>query len=296
MSMRLTTNDPGRLFESPHLPRVWAIAILVAALLAIFALDRSTGAAPLQHLYYLPIIMAGVVFGTTGGVGSAFAAILLYHLANHAADLRFEQSDVVQVVLFIAVGAITARLRRDAQRFRALAMTDDLTGLHNLRSFDAALTRLVASGAHAGTPLSVLVLDVDRLKSLNDVHGHSAGADAVRTVGHILAARLPATAVACRYGGDEFVVAVPNCSVDEAAAIANDMRQSINAASPVLAGLQFPSGALSISVGLACERFDPDHPGTPFGDRDDLGEALFLAADAALYRAKGSGRNHVCVA
>ena len=88
-------------------------------------------------------------------------------------------------------------------------MTDDLTGLHNLRSFEARLASLVAAARENRSELSILVLDLDRLKQLNDVHGHLAGADAVRTVGHILADRLPSEAVACRYGGDEFVIAVP---------------------------------------------------------------------------------------
>ena len=80
-------------------------------------------------------------------------------------------------------------------------MTDDLTGLHNLRSFEERLRIMVRVARETKTPLSLLVLDLDRLKSLNDVHGHLAGAEAVRTLGEVLAARLPRESTACRYGG-----------------------------------------------------------------------------------------------
>jgi len=139
----------------------------------------------------------------------------------------------------------------------------------------------------------MLVLDVDRLKSLNDRYGHLTGAEAVQTVGHILAARVPPEAVACRYGGDEFVVAIPRCATSRANDVADDIRRAVNEAAPVLAGLPFPAGTLSISVGVASRA--GEEAGTP-GSDEETGEALFRAADAALYRAKACGRNHVCVA
>ena len=74
-------------------------------LLLVFALDRATGATPVQHLYYLPIIFAGLRFGMPGGFVSAVSAIVLYHVANpHLLTFRYEESDLVQIVLFLAVG------------------------------------------------------------------------------------------------------------------------------------------------------------------------------------------------
>ena len=264
----------------------WSTSVVVIAALAlVFELDRKTGSAPIQHLYYLPILFAGVRFRRRGGLTAALLAILLYHIANpHLLTFRYEQSDIVQIALFLAVGAVTAKLTDDAHRLHALAMTDDLTGLHNLRSFEARLETIMRTSRETKTPVSLLVLDVDRLKSLNDTYGHLAGADAVRTVGHILAARLPHSAVGCRYGGDEFVIALPRCTAAQATQIADDLRAAVHAASPVLARLRFPARTLSISVGLASRL------------SDESGEALFRAADAALYRAKESGRNHVWVA
>jgi diguanylate cyclase (GGDEF)-like protein len=279
-------------------PISWAILIVATALLAVFALDRATGAAPVQHLFYLAIIFAGLRFGFRGGVSTALVSTALYHVANpHLLTFRYGEEDLVQIVLFMAVGLIAARLALDSHRMHQLAMTDDLTGLHNLRSFEIGLARTVRAMHDAQASLALMVLDVDRLKSLNDQYGHLAGADAVRTVGHLIADWLPPDAIACRYGGDEFVVAVPRCSRGQAIGFADDLRGLVNGSACVLAGLPFPAGSLSISLGIACSEPDgePRVSHSLTGDRL-AGEALFRAADLALYRAKMSGRNSTCAA
>ena len=259
----------------------------------VFVLDRATGLPHVQHLYYVPIIVTAIRFGMAGGATAAALAIVLYHLANpHALTWRYGELDVLQIAVFMAVGVVAAKLADDARRLHQLAMTDDLTGLHNLRLFESELRTMMRASRVARTPLSLLVLDVDRLKSLNDEYGHLAGAEAVQTVGHVIAERLPVDAVACRYGGDEFVIAVPR-SAPEAGALADELRQAVLARAPLLAGVQFPERALSISVGLASRYFDV---AIDAGDRtpdDDESEALFRAADSALYVAKNSGRNRV---
>jgi diguanylate cyclase (GGDEF)-like protein len=280
------------------MPRAAAAALVIAALLLVFALDRATDSAPVQHLYYLPIILAGVVFRMRGGVLAGLFAILLYHVANpHMLTFRYEEADLIQIVLFLAVGVTTARFTDDADRLRRLALTDDLTGLHNLRSFEMRLLTMVRASRAGRTPLVLLVLDLDRLKSLNDRYGHLAGAEAVRAVGHIIGQRLPSDAVGCRYGGDEFVVAVPQSTAARGNRLADDLRQAVHACAPVLAGHSFPAGTLSISVGVVCASFEDGSAveGALRGDVE-IGEAVFRAADAALYRAKAMGRNQVCVA
>jgi diguanylate cyclase (GGDEF)-like protein len=297
--MRLTSSPSG-INKHPSaaglLSPGWSMAVVIAALLLVFELDRRTGSAPVQHLYYLAIIFASFSFRARGGLMAALAAIILYHLANpHLFTFRYEHSDFVQIALFIAVSVVTSKLTHDAHRLRRLAMTDDLTGLHNLRSFEARLAAIMRASRGSGTAVSMFVLDVDRLKTLNDKYGHLTGAEAVRTVGHIIAASLPPTAVACRYGGDEFVVVLPVCGASQAKHLADDLRRKVNAAAPVLAGRSFPKGTLSISIGLASRAVDrtvyqsggPDY---------ESGEALFRAADAALYLAKEAGRNQLVVA
>ncbi len=295
--MRLTTptrpDDGAGLGPRRRLSPVWTCVAVVVLLLAVFVADRATDSAPVQHLYYLPIILAGLRFGLPGAVAAALASIVSYHVANpQLLAFHYGESDVVQILLFLAVGIVTAVLARDASRLRQIASTDDLTGLHNLRSFEVRLAEMVRVSCHARGALALLVLDVDRLKPLNDVHGHLTGAEAVRTVGHIIAASVPGEAVACRYGGDEFVVGIPLCSTARAGEVADGIRRAVNAATPVLAGRGFPAGTLSVSIGVARHSFDDASAGAG----GDVGEALFRAADAALYRAKASGRNHVCVA
>jgi diguanylate cyclase (GGDEF)-like protein len=269
--------------------RAHYLVLITAALILIALLDRATGDVPFQHLYYLPIILAATEFGYSGGLLVSSCAVLLYHVANPRLLVLqgFRQADIVQIILFFTVGLIASKLVHDANRLRLLSITDDLTGLHNLRSFESHLANFVSRAKKDGSVLSVLVLDVDRLKSLNDKYGHLAGADAVRTVGHVIANHTPDRAIACRYGGDEFVVAIPDCRKEEAQEIAERLRLSVSNEEPVLATRTFPSGTLSISIGTASRFIEKDE--VPL----EVGEELFRAADHGLYRAKAMGRNGV---
>lgn len=286
--MRVTSRDILHRANSPAYS--WRYLILIATALFIIALlDHATGDLPFQHLYYLPIIFAATRFGRRGGIIAGLAAVVLYHLANpRLMHLSHNEGDIVQMILFFTVGLIAAKLTDDANRMRQLAVTDDLTGLHNLRSFETHLARLVSQARIYKSPLSLLVLDLDRLKSLNDSFGHLAGAEAVRTVGHLIAGRIPPNAVACRYGGDEFVIALPEHTIAQAVELAEGLRRTVHDAEPTLIGCCFPAGTLSISIGAAGRLC--------YGTGGDFqeGEELFRAADRALYKAKEQGRNKVC--
>jgi diguanylate cyclase (GGDEF)-like protein len=287
---RLPARRPAARLRSQDL---LGVAGLAAAIALVFALDRGTGLAHVQHLYYVPIIVTAIRFGTLGGATAASLAIVLYHLANpQAMTWRYEESDILQIVVFMAVGLVAAKLADDARRLHQLAMTDDLTGLHNLRSFERELKAMMRTARATTTPLSLLVVDLDRLKSLNDVHGHLVGAEAVQTVGRIIADHIPSDAVACRYGGDEFVIALPRSAV-EAASLADTLRGEVLARAPVLGGIHFSEGALSISIGLASRPFDCDINRADSALDVVESEALFRAADTALYAAKNGGRNRV---
>ena len=299
--MRVTHKGTGIGLTSATEGQRWRGRILgaVAASLAlVFALDARTGSAPFQHLYYVPIVVAGLGLFRYAGPIVAMIAVVLYHLANPVLfTSRYRESDVVQIALFLAIGIVTARLAEDRRRLRRLSETDDLTGLYNLRGFEARLIPMIRAVPEGNTSISMLVLDVDHLKAINDTHGHLAGADAVRTVGQLVGARLPAGAFACRFGGDEFVVALPGLGRQEAQETANTLRQAVYATAPALAGAAFPPGTLSISIGLACLPF-ADTGGMPApATRDaEVGEALFRTADQALYVAKCAGRNQISVA
>jgi diguanylate cyclase (GGDEF)-like protein len=295
--MRLT-HDSGRhlapVLSQRRLESFFVLACSAGAMAMVFGLDRWTSLPAVQHLYYFPIVVSAITLGLPGGIVAAAVAILLYHLANpQFATLSYEESDLLQMAVFLAVGLVAARLAEDTRRLRELALTDDLTGLHNLRSFELELKTIVREALVRRRPLALMVLDVDRLKGLNDEHGHLAGAEAVRTVGRLIAECMPSTAVACRYGGDEFVIALPDCPASAASDAANTLRGAVHAAAPVLAGHPFPKGTLSISVGLVTREFTERFIEMSRESTDELGEALFRAADEALYTAKRAGRNQV---
>jgi diguanylate cyclase (GGDEF)-like protein len=276
--------------------RMWLVRAAVGTyLVLIFVLDSTTGEAPFQHLYYLPIVWAGVTMSRRAGPIVGAIAVVLYHLANPALlQASYREADIVQISLFLAIGFVTSKLADDRRRLRRLADTDDLTGLYNLRGFNTRLSHAIRLARESRSPIALLVLDVDRLKSINDSHGHSAGADAVRTVGTLLAARLPAGAFACRFGGDEFVVALPGQEAGEASATAGQLRDAVNGEAPSLAGVAYPRGTLSISIGVACAARVDSSTASVRSD-DEVAEDLFKAADAALYAAKAGGRNQVHV-
>jgi diguanylate cyclase (GGDEF)-like protein len=266
---------------------------VVLSLMAVFAVDLNTGASPYQHLYYLPIILAGLELPWFAGPLAGVVAVILYHVANPALlNSGYRESDIVQIVLFLVVGVVTTQLANDRRRLQRLSITDDLTGLLNLRGFEDRLGTAIRGARERNEPVSMLVLDVDRLKSMNDTHGHRAGADSVRTVGGVIARHLPIAAFACRFGGDEFVIALPHHDAAAAADVAEGLRRAVHGTAPRLAGLGFPAGTLSVSIGVASRTgFDKENDQAPMDAQ--VGESLFRAADEALYQAKAGGRNQV---
>ena len=276
----------------PRAIRRLRVPFIIVLLLAIHWVDARTGSAPFQHLYYIPIVVAAMTLPPYGGVVAAVAAVVLYHVGNpRLLTFMYAESDVVQIALFLAIGLVTAKLADDAQRLRSMSETDDLTGLFNLRGFERRLGDAMASARRDNGAMAMLVLDVDRLKSLNDTHGHHTGADAVRLVGELIAQCLPRGAFACRFGGDEFVVSLPGFTPESGRGIGTAIREAVSRTAPTLAGVTFPEGTLTVSVGVS----GFTHAARAMVNEVDPGEAMFHAADEALYAAKAAGRNHVSV-
>ena len=162
------------------------------------------------------------------------------------------------------------------------ADTDGLTGLVNRRAFDAALDRAVRRSQRTREPLSLLLLDLDHFKALNDTAGHMAGDEALRRFGQVLsqAARRPDD-VAARYGGEEFALILPGTDKAGAVEVARTVSEGLAAAAvPHPRGI---GGILTASIGATT--VEPDTIQDP--------ETLIARADAALYMAKGMGRNQV---
>jgi len=163
-------------------------------------------------------------------------------------------------------------LRRE---LREQAIRDPLTGLFNRRYLEETLAREVARATRGRSTLGVVMLDLDKFKLLNDTLGHTAGDAALREIGHLLRENVRAGDVACRYGGDEFIVVMPDTNLENAGRKAQVLLELFKRA---------PSG-LESSMGVVAY---PAH-GAMGGD-------LLKAADAALYRAKQGGGNRIVIA
>ena len=160
-----------------------------------------------------------------------------------------------------------------------LAIRDGLTGLYNRRYLDETLEREVSRARREGSPLSLVMLDIDHFKRVNDTYGHQVGDEVLKMLARTLAVDIRAEDVACRYGGEEFLILLPNMPLETALARAEAWRHAVASLSVVHGN--FPI-RFTISLGVSAY---PEHGKTP--------DELTRCADQALYRAKREGRNRV---
>jgi two-component system cell cycle response regulator len=173
------------------------------------------------------------------------------------------------------------RLRDNVQMSIEAAITDALTSLHNRRYMESHLATLVEQAHVRGKPLTVLVLDIDFFKAVNDTHGHDAGDDVLREFATRLKKSIRGIDLACRYGGEEFVVVMPDTDMAVATMVAERLRRRI-AAEPFAISRGEHKVEVTISAGLAA-----------LGGAKDTAADVLKRADQALYRAKRDGRNRV---
>jgi diguanylate cyclase (GGDEF)-like protein len=175
--------------------------------------------------------------------------------------------------------ALQSRVHRVVRELSRQARTDPLTGLPNRRALLDTLDREAASHLRRGSTLSLMMIDADRFKLLNDTAGHDAGDEALRRLGAVLSGASRRGDLAARFGGEEFTVIMTDCSLPDAVARADQLRAQIAAE---FAGWRH---ALTVSIGVA--ELPRDAPESHAGTR------LVRHADAALYTAKQDGRNRV---
>lgn len=180
----------------------------------------------------------------------------------------------------LAVGDIEANVRRLEEAVQ-MAILDPLTSLHNRRYMTSHFRTLFEEAAQRGKPLSMLLLGIDDFKSIDDAHGHDAGDSVLREFAARVRRNIRSIDLACRLGGEEFVVVMPDTGLAKAYVVGERLRHCITSL-PFYAGKDSDAVQVTASIGVAALEFTDDTP-----------ELILKRADQALYCAKRDGRNRV---
>lgn len=271
---------------------LWMIARFVDIVLIGPAAARSAALADL--LYWIPLVyvVAHLTFDRSGTlICAAFLTLLLIiglplalrdvhfgTINDSFVLLRFYLGNIIYIVLLVAFAKLKdlyARAESHAQNMAKLANTDPLVGLPNRRQLQTSLSKELERAKRFGRALSIVFFDLDQFKRINDLHGHDRGDAVLRVVATVVKQQLRPSDEFGRWGGDEFMVIVPELGAFEAAQMANRVRT-------IIAAHEIESvGTATASFGVAA-----------FPHFDSI-DALLKAADRALARTKASGRNSV---
>ena len=217
---------------------------------------------------------AGYLCIPLSAIGKTFGLLHIISLEEESQALGESVGDRVALALS------NLMLRSD---LRQLSIRDPLTGLFNRRYMEEALEIERQRAERKSASIGLIMLDIDHFKSFNDGFGHAAGDKLLRDLGGLILAHLRAGDIACRYGGEEFVLILPEASSEVAAARAEELRKRVGDLHIDVEGRSL--GAISVSLGVAVYPADADSR-----------ERLLAAADACLYKAKAQGRDRVVVA
>ena len=238
-----------------------------------------------QWLLVAGLLLEAVVLG-----GRALVAI-----STHTEATNILQSSALQTLTFLAtfsvvlissVGFVFMSRDRADENNRVLAALDPLTGVANRRSLIAALDRDVARAQRMREPMALMMVDIDHFKDVNDQYGHPAGDRVLCSVVNVLRQRVRAQDLVGRYGGEEFMVLLPDTGLVGAEQLARELCKAVEESRCPADGVPGPGIAVTVSIGVFGGRLES-------GDSWDM---LIAAADRALYQAKNNGRNRVEVA
>lgn len=186
---------------------------------------------------------------------------------------------LISLMVTLAVLGLTwYAIRYYQRRLEQMASTDKLTGLYNRQALDALLDQAVKDVKRHGGALSIVVLDIDRFKEINDKHGHAAGDVVIVAIADLLKSRLRQNDIVARWGGEEFLLLLRNCPADEALRIAQDIRRAI-----AETDIALPRETVRVTLSGGIAQHVPD----------ETANAMFVRADEALYRAKMAGRDRL---
>jgi len=269
--------------------RFWAKAYLVpwiVLMLVVLAMPQSVASAfiwvvllPLA-LHFLLGWRAGLTLSLASLILAGVVAIWRFGLPTTPDQMVFATNFVVSGLTVTALGYVYDRGREQAEiELHRLAVTDSLTGLPNRKLLEATFRRLTSLSQRQDSTLSLLIIDLDHFKQINDNHGHSAGDQVLMAFGQYLTDRLRDSDFACRTGGEEFLVILPGADRQQAAGLADEIRRGLETAPIGHDGIRI---RFTVSIGVAQWQVDGQ----------SLDEVMRVA-DQRMYECKRRGRNQV---
>lgn len=244
---------------------------------------------PLLNLYLLPIIASALIFGklsTAVQMTAIIGCFMFFSYDAHAKPIMslvfwgelLALSAPVILVAYITT-MLAADIRYAVDKIKQVSDTDDLTGLYNMRAFSNMLQRAFKQSVRYGHSMSVVMIDSDNLKQINDKHGHDAGNRLLQHLVRCVREQLRGSDVMARFGGDEFIVLLSETNSKGAQEMAERIRKAIE-----ISRFNIRGGDTNVTVSLGVASY-PDDGGNL--------EVILDKADKAMYRAKQKGRNKV---
>jgi diguanylate cyclase (GGDEF)-like protein len=222
-------------------------------------------------------------------------------LINHSSGKGYSDADLVLLGIFAQTISLSVVNAIDAQRAKEIAKRDELTQLYNDRYLHGSLSKIIDEAVASGSECGIIFLDLDHFKEVNDNHGHLVGSRLLSEVGATLKQIIPGEGLAARYGGDEFVIALPGAGRQETFWVAETIRQNIaerafivNTDSEGAGGVRYLriEGVITCSIGIATLQSDiMPELSAENGNAKKAKEQLLRQADTCMYAAKELGRN-----
>jgi len=259
------------------------IALALAWFAVVDWVDWVTHFEPSLSVYYLiPVVVmtwygswwAGLLLGLC--CASPWWPVLPGETFDEYTRALAYWNSAMEMGLYVTVSLLVSSLKRALDRERALARTDSLTGAWNVRAFRELAGQEIARARRSGRPLTLACLDMDRFKDVNDLRGHEAGDEVLKSVVVLLKAQLRVTDLVARLGGDEFAILLPESGREAALLPLERIRNTLQA--------DMQAKGLPVSVSIGTVTFPAPPPSV---------DEMLRQADARLYEAKRSGKNRI---